>query len=123
MKWRYRSIEARLVLISRIVIIFSMILFASAVVVIMAQGARWLIVGLLVTGGLLIFVNWVVPGVLIILGYPSLAYAWLHGVNPLVFSSPSWESLSSEQRKSVYLNSMVTLFAIIAFIVWAISEQ
>ena len=123
MKWSSKSLEARLILISRIMFIFSMVLAASAAIVIMTQGVIWLVAGLSISVVLLLCVNWAAPGVLIILGYPSLAYAWLHGVNPLVFSSPSWESLSSEQRKSVYLNSMVTLFAIIAFIVWAISEQ
>jgi len=123
MKWISKSIEARLVLISRIMFIFSMVLAASAAIVIMTQGVTWLVAGLSITVVLLLCINWATPGILIILGYPSLAYAWLHGVNPIVFSSPSWELLPLEKRKSVYIYSIFTLFVIIAFIVRAISEQ
>jgi hypothetical protein len=123
MKADSKSIEARLILISRNTFIFSIVLFAIAFVVGMAQGTRWLIVGLLVTGVLLIYVNLMAPGALIILGYPSLAYAWLHGVNPIVFSIPSWELLPLEKRKSVYIYSIFTLFVLIFSIVRLISEN
>ena len=123
MKDDSKSIEARLILISRIVFIFSMVLVASAAFVIMAQGVTWVVAGLSIAGFLLLFVNLMAPGILIIFGYPSLAYALLHGVNPIVFSSPSWELLPLEKRKSVYIYSIFTLFVLIASIVRFISEN
>ena len=123
MKYDSKSIEKKLTLISRYIFIFSMVFFASATIVIMAQGAILLVAGLSIVGVLLFCVNWIVPGLLIIFRCPDLAYAWLHGRNPIVYSSTSWELLSNNKREKVYFDSIITFLMTVAFIIWAISEN
>ncbi len=89
----------------------------------MIHGAMWLISSLTIILMILFCVSWITPGILIILGHPNLAYAWNHGINPLGFSDTPWELLSSKQRRSVYVKSMITFLAVVAYIFWLISEQ
>ncbi len=123
MKHDSKSIEMKLALISRIIVIFAMVFAASAAIVIWTQGVILFVAGLSIFSALLWLVNLVVPGLLMIFKYPNLAYAWLHGRNPIVYSSTSWDLLPNSKREVAYFDSIVTFLMAVAFIVWAISEN
>jgi len=74
---------------------------------------------------LLLGVSWITPGLLIILGVPNFAHAWLRGLSPIWFSNiwfsnKPWEKLSGDEKFPIYSSaialSAVTLFAIVGFI-------
>ncbi len=121
MKWNSKSIVVKFIFISRITLLSSIVFFASASI--SSQGAIGLTGGLFTIGALLLCVSFIAPGILIIFRRPDLASAWLRGIHPFAYSNASWEELSSGQRKSVYVGSMIPLFFVVAFIVWVISEQ
>ncbi|HCR72812.1 MAG TPA: hypothetical protein DIW23_15315 [Anaerolineae bacterium] len=124
MKLNSKSIEAKLMLTSRATFLSAIALFAGATVLIMTHYSMWMIAGLLFTiGAVLFLISAIAPGILIITKHPNLAYAWRNGIYPLAFSDTPWELLSSKQRKLVYIDSIISLFVVIVFIIWFISEQ
>ena len=109
------SIEVKLTFISRIIALLAIAFCASATISIMTIDALWLAAGLFTIGAILGIVGWIVPGILIILGRPNLAYAWLDGVHPSVYTRVPWGELTSHKRRSVYFESMIPLVFVIAF--------
>jgi hypothetical protein len=70
-----------------------------------------------VTGILLLFLSWITPGILIVLGFPKLAHSWLRGINPIAVSSSSWEELSDGQKIAICvygiaLSALTLLFTV-----------
>lgn len=63
----------------------------------------------------LLAISWMMPGILILLGVPWLARAWLSGgVNPIISNTP-WEQLSDGQKFLTYLWSIsISGFALLA---------
>jgi hypothetical protein len=123
MKWNSISTEVKLFAISRYTILSSIALLIIAAIFLWLHGAIWLVASLSIIGFLLCCISWIMPGLFLIFRRPNLAYAWLNGRNPLSFSDVSWELLSGKQRREVYTASMITFIAVIAFIVWVISEK
>jgi hypothetical protein len=123
MKWNSKSTAMKCILISRITILSSIVFLVVAAILLMVHSAIWLIGALSMIGGVLFCISLSIPGILIICRRPDLAYAWRNGRYPLAFSDTPWELLSSKQKRSVYFESMFTLFFVIVFIVWTLSEQ
>ena len=75
---------------------------------------------LFVIAAVFLGISWIMPGVLIVLGVPWLAQAWLRGMNPVAVWKTSWEQSSVFQKCLIYfwstLFSGFTLFAIISLI-------
>lgn len=123
MKKKSEPIEAKLTLISRSFVYISILLFAIAgTFIIIPHSVKWLIPSLFISGALLGLICGIIPGILIIIGYPSLAYAWRNGRYPYAFSDTSWELLSNNQKRTVYFDSIITLLVIIVFVIWTISK-
>lgn len=71
---------------------------------------------------LLLAIGMITPGILIVLGAPWYAQAWLRGIgSPFLFLSKSWEHLSGFQKNLVYYLALSSsgfgLLAIIAFVI------
>ena len=115
-------VEQRLSFVAGTMMLLSIALFASAGVLLMAQSAKWLIIGIFTMGGFLFCVNVMVPGILLLLRRPNLAYAWLRGRNPLMYAHVHWEELSANKRRSIYVDSVMALVFVIAYFVWLIRE-
>jgi hypothetical protein len=62
---------------------------------------------------LLLVASWIMPGILILLGVPWLAHAWLRGINPIGISSTPWEEMSVGGKFLIYLYSTILFVAII----------
>ncbi len=95
----------RFVVLSRCLFIASAACFLTAfllsVVIGGPAGAIGPAFGLL--GAVSFLVSWVMPGVLFVLGLPSLARAWLRGLDPLSGADHNtWQGLSAAQRVTVY---------------------
>jgi len=65
---------------------------------------------------LLLAVSLTVPGFLVVLGYPELAFAWLQGALRKL-SNRLWEQLSDDEKKIVYLYSLGPLVLLLLGIV------
>lgn len=78
-----------------------------------AEWLRRISVVLLIFSELLLAVSWLTPGILILTRFPSLAYAWLEGMNlfSLSYTLVPWKELTSLQKTSTYFLG-ITLFAI-----------
>lgn len=122
MKWNSKSITMKYAFISRITLLLSIVSWIGATILLMVHSVILLVATLFVVGVSLFFVSLMVPGMLLICKRPNLAYAWRNG-RYLLFSDASWELLSSDQKRSFYFESMFTLLFVIAFTVWALSEQ
>jgi hypothetical protein len=72
----------------------------------------------------LLVISWITPGVLIILGTPWLAHAWLRGINSSVIWDMPWEQLSGIQKFLIYFWAIFisgsALLAIVTFILLSI---
>lgn len=122
MKWNSKPIEMKYKFISKITGLFSILFLVGAALFLLVHGPIWLITILSIAAGVLICISLSLPGILIIIRRPNIAFAWRNGRFPL-FSGKPWELLSNEQKRSIYFESMFTLFFVIAFIVWIISGQ
>jgi hypothetical protein len=72
-------------------------------------------------GALMLVISWTTPGILIFLGKPWLAHAWLRGINPIAVSSIPWDQLPSGRRLLTYFWSLLLLgFTILAILVMLI---
>ena len=88
---------------------------------------RWLEIMELVLfaiSALLIAISWITPGILIILGTPWLAKAWLQGVRRGGIWDTPWEQLSGIQKFLIYFWAIFisgsALLGIITFILLSI---
>ena len=88
---------------------------------------RWLEIMELVLfaiSALLIAISWITPGILIILGTPWLAKAWLQGVRRGGIWDTPWEQLSGTQKFLIYFWAIFisgsALLGIITFILLSI---
>jgi len=132
MKWQTESIIKKFTSVSSRVFISFIVMFClsgaiGALSIFFGINWKWLkVISALLNAisELLLVVSWVTPGLLIILGVPRLARAWLRGINPIAVSSTPWEELSNEEKISVYLYaigiSAFTLFAIVGFVLYNI---
>ena len=75
---------------------------------------------------LLLIISWIMPGILILLGVPWVAHAWIRGINPITVPSTPWEQMSSERKTSIYLYSILisgfTIFAIVVFTLFNLQQ-
>ena len=90
---------------------------------------NWLRVFLPFIGGISLIslaISWVMPGILILIGKPWLARAWLRGINSIAVSATPWEQLSGWQKLLTYIWSFIfsgfTLLAISAVIIQALGK-
>ena len=123
MKKGTNTIETRFMLVSRIIFLLSIALFIGATISLMTNMVLWLTSSLFVLGAILFLINLIVPGILLLFRHPDLAYAWLRGRNPIVFTNAHWDELSSDKRKSVYIDSIFTSIFVTTFLVWFLSKQ
>ena len=115
--------ETRFALVSRITFFLSIALFIGATISLMTNMASGLTSSLFVPGAILGLINFITPGILLLLRHPDLAYAWLRGRNPIVYTNVHWDELSSDKRKSVYIDSIFVTIFVTVFLVWFLSEQ
>jgi hypothetical protein len=66
----------------------------------------------------LIVFSWIMPGVLILLGAPWLAHAWLRGINPIGISSSPWEKMPFGGKVSIYLLSIIISGAMMLYLLF-----
>ena len=100
-----KTIFIRLIGISKyLFFLFFLFLITGAI-----TGTGWLGLAAL----LLLLISWVMPGVFLIFRVPWFAFAWLHGVNPIIFPKTDWEQLPRGKKTLVYFTSvMFFIFAI-----------
>jgi hypothetical protein len=128
MSQEHQSTVQRLTYISRNIFYSFLLIFClSAVFGIFSQVLEiswtWFeVIGhaLLVFSVGLLVISWITPGILILLGKPWLAHAWLRGINPVAIWKTPWEQSSGFQDFLIYFWSILfsgfTLFGIIGFI-------
>jgi hypothetical protein len=109
-------------------IIFRSFLFLFAIAGIMAiLGITWLLpisIWLSKLSSILLIISWITPGLLVILNVPWLARGWLRGINPLYYSKRQpWGYLSSRERISVYIQSIVLFSFVVITLIFIISEH
>jgi hypothetical protein len=113
LKGKFSSTEAKVVLISRIILVLLIGLLVSVIVSVVMQGNEWLVAGLFPVEALLVCISFGTPGILIIFRRPLLAHAWLQGRNPMLYTDTPWEELSTHKRRFVYLDSMIGLILVV----------
>lgn len=133
MNWKSEAEIKRITLISRKIfwIFFITLFLLAGLISELAElyKLRWLEKAPIFIGGISLFllaVSWIMPGILILLGVPWLARAWLRGVNPVAISATPWEQLSSGQKLLTYVWSLIfsgfILLAIIGLILQSVQK-
>ena len=131
--WKSESIVNKTVKISRRVLwVYFIILFLLAGLLYELTeilNLNWLRIFVLFMGAIslvLLAVSWGTPGILILIGKPWLARAWLRGINSIAVSATPWEQLSGWQKLLTYMWSFIfsgfTLLAISAVIIQALGK-
>lgn len=131
MNKKYDDLAQKLFSVSEIISVLYVVFFILSLLTYealpLALGSKWtwLIViskPLFVVALLMIAVSWPISGVLFILGYPNIAFAWFQGQEKGNLSRRSWDQLPNGKKSFVFVLSIiqlvVTLFGIIA---WAIN--
>jgi hypothetical protein len=126
MNWKSELTINKTIIISRKIFWSSMGLFVLAGVISAFTESfdlKWLEVTIPFIGGIsiiLLVISWITPGILVLLGVPWLAHAWLRGINSIGISSSPWAQMSAGGKGLIYLYSILfsglTVFAIIGFI-------
>ncbi|MCJ7433887.1 MAG: hypothetical protein MUO77_10405 [Anaerolineales bacterium] len=95
----------------------------------LAINYKWLgMFGLLLyaLGVLVLIVCWMTPGLLVVLGAPELAHAWLLGGNSILFTNKPWRQLSGDEKFLVYFSALgissLTVFVIVGSILYIIQK-
>lgn len=67
-------------------------------------------------------ISWLLPGILLVLGFPSLAQAWLKGMVLYTPDKP-WRELSTRQKLFVYFHSLMCFVAAAGLIIMFVNAN
>ena len=116
------NVFLKLVFVSRRIFIFSIIFMLIPVLLFISINSwlEFLLHRLFLVGAILMLINWIVPGIFILVGKPWFTLAWLQGSTPTgwsVKSVKSWDELSAGEKVSVYFYSMIIFFAAVSVVI------
>lgn len=124
MDWKLICTEEKIILMSRKSFILNVLFFFASILIGILienqylQSNLLIIIGYILIGisSVIFAINYIMPILFIVLGYPQLAHAWLRGTSPTVITSTPWRDMSALERGSIYFHSIVS-FVMITFVV------
>jgi hypothetical protein len=126
MKWKFEFTINQTTLISRRIFwsFIGVFIFTGLISTFTeTYNVRWLNIFVPFIGWIsliLLAISWLMPGILILLGVPWFAHAWLRGINPIGISSRPFEQMSNGEIFLIYFYSIIIsafmVVAIIAFV-------
>ena len=92
-------------------------IFSGVLSTVNAGWSNWLSSFFFIFVLILIIVSWTTSGLLVILGKPWLAQAWLRGINSFIIPATPWDELSIGKKIMIYfyLMSMSLILVVLNF--------